>query len=54
MAIIAAGDLANAWAFREVSESRWQRRIHARPMSCRYDPNLVVPPELSRGTTAGR
>jgi hypothetical protein len=45
-ALLPTGDLSNAWAFQEVSETRWHKRIQARPMSCRYDPALTLPAEL--------
>lgn len=50
-ALLPTGDLSNAWAFQEVSESRWHKRIQARPMSCRYDSSLTLPPELLHGNT---
>lgn len=45
-AVLPAADLSYAWLFREVTESRWQRRIYARPMSCRYDPALTPPADF--------
>lgn len=46
-ALLPAADLGHSWLFREVTEARWQRTIHARPMSCRFDANAVIPSELS-------
>lgn len=45
-AVLPAADLSHAWLFREVTESRWRRRIYARSMSCRYDPTLAIPADL--------
>lgn len=45
-AVLPAADLSYAWLFREVTESRWLRRIYARSMSCRYDPALAIPADL--------
>lgn len=49
-AMLPTADLSHAWLFREVAESRWQRQIYARPMSCRFDPALVIPAELVAGS----
>lgn len=46
-AVLPAADLGHAWLFREVTASHWERTIHARPMSCRFDASAVIPPELS-------
>lgn len=46
-ALLPAADLGHAWLFREVSGAHWERTVHARPMSCRFDASTVIPPELS-------
>ncbi len=45
-AIIPVDDLPHSWVFREEQSSRWERHVYARPMSCRFDPTLVIPEAL--------